>query len=51
MDISRKLGILILFGVPAIIGGGILFAAFGSWTPVYIFEALLLLIIGGFFSR
>ena len=51
MDISRKLGILILFGVPAIIGGGILFAAFGSWTPVYIFEALLLLIIGGFFSK
>lgn len=51
MDISRKLGILVLFGVPAIIGGGILFDVFGSWTPVFIFEALLLLIIGGFFSR
>ncbi len=51
MDISRKLGILVLSGVPAIIGGGIVFAAFGDWTPVIIFEALLLLIVGGFFSR
>lgn len=51
MDISRKLGILVLFGVPAIIGGGIIFGAFDSWTPVYIFGALLVLIAGGFFSR
>ena len=51
MNISRKLGILVLFGVPAIIGGGIVYAGFGSYTPVFIFEALLLLIAGGFFSR
>jgi hypothetical protein len=51
MDISRKLGILVLFGVPAIVGGGILFAAFGNYAPVFIFEAMLLLIVGGFFSK
>ena len=51
MDMSRKLGILVLFGVPAIIGGGIVYDGFGSYTPVFIFEALLLLIAGGFFSR
>jgi len=51
MDISRKLGILVLFGVPAIVGGGILYATFGNYTPVFIYEAFLLLIVGGFFSR
>jgi len=51
MDISRKLGILILFGVPAIIGGGIVYSAFGSFPPVAIYEAVLLLIAGAFFSR
>jgi len=51
MDISRKLGILILFGVPAIIGGGIVYSAFGGFTPVAIYEAVLLLIAGAFFSR
>ena len=52
MDISRKLGILIFFAVPAIIGGGIIYASFGeSFTPVFIYEALLLLIAGTFFSK
>jgi hypothetical protein len=51
MDISRKLGILIFLGVPAIVGGGIFYAAFESYTPVFIFETLLLLIAGGFFSK
>jgi len=52
MDISRKLGILVFFAVPAIIGGGIIYASFGeSLTPVFIYEVLLLLIAGTFFSR
>ena len=51
MDISRKLGILVLFGVPAIVGGGIIYAAFGNYTPVFIYEAFLLLTVGGFFSK
>ena len=51
MDISRKLGILVVFGVPAIVGGGIIYGIFGSYVPVFIFETLLVLVAGGFVSR
>ena len=52
MSISRKLGILVFFGVPAIIGGGITYHIFdGSYLPVFIYETILLLIAGVFFSR
>ena len=51
MDISRKLGILVVFGVPAIVGGGITYGIFGSYVPVFIFETLLVLVAGGFISR
>ena len=51
MDIPRKLGILVVFGVPAIIGGGIIYALFGSYTPVAAYEALLLIAAGGVISR
>ncbi|MCK5097222.1 MAG: hypothetical protein KAR45_03925 [Desulfobacteraceae bacterium] len=43
MDIPRKLAILIYTAVPAIVGGGIVFHFFGSYTQVIIFEILLLL--------
>ncbi len=52
MDISRKLGIVVFCGVPAIIGGGIVYAlSGGSYTPVFVYEALLLLTAGAFVSR
>jgi hypothetical protein len=51
MDISRKLGLLVFFGVPAIIGGGIVYAVFGSYVPVFIYEVILLLVVGAFFSK
>ncbi len=51
MDISRKLGILVFCGVPAIVGGGILFGIFHSYIPVAVFEILLLLVAGAFVSR
>lgn len=51
MSISRKLGILVFFGVPAIVGGGIVYAIFGSYVPVFIYEMLLLLVAGGFVSK
>ncbi len=51
MDISRRLGILVFMGVPAIIGGGIVYAIFGSLTPMWIYEALLLVTAGAFVSR
>ncbi len=46
MDISRRLGILVVFAVPAIIGGGIVYAIFGSYVPVFVYEIFLLLVAG-----
>ena len=52
MDISRKLGIMVFCGVPAIVGGGIFFTLFGgSYLPVAIYECLLLFVAGSFLSR
>ena len=51
MDVSRKLGILIFCMVPAIIGGGILFHIFHSYTIVGVYEFLLLSAAGAFVSR
>ena len=43
MDIPQKLGIIIFSGVPAIMGGGIVYALFGHATlPVVIYELLLM---------
>ena len=41
MSISRNLGILVVFGVPAIIGGGLVYYFFQSYTPVIVYEVLL----------
>jgi hypothetical protein len=41
MPISRNLGILVVFGVPAIIGGGIVYHFFQGYTPVIVYEILL----------
>ena len=52
MNVSRKLGILVFFGVPAIIGGGITYYLFnGNFVPVFIYEILLLSIAGAFLSK
>jgi hypothetical protein len=52
MSISRKLGILVFFGVPAIIGGGITYHIFGgNYVAVFIYEILLLSIAGAYFSK
>ncbi len=51
MEISRKLGILVFCGVPAIIGGGIVYAIFGSYTPMIIYEVLLVLFAGALVSK
>ena len=48
MNISRKLGTLVFCGVPAIIGGGIVYAIFGNYIPVFIYEVLLLFAAGIF---
>ena len=51
MNISRKLGILVFCGVPAIIGGGILYGIFHSYAPVVIYEIMLLAVAGGIISK
>jgi hypothetical protein len=51
MDVPRKLGILVFSGVPAIIGGGILYHFTHSYTVVGIWACLLLCTIGAFISR
>jgi len=50
MDIPRRLGILIYTAVPAIVGGGIVYHFFGSFTQVIIWEVLLVLAALGFVS-
>ncbi len=51
MNIARKLGIVIVFGVPAIVGSGIVYAVFGSYISVVIFMVILLSFAGGFISK
>ena len=51
MDISRKLGILVFFGVPAIIGGGIVYHFFESYLSVFVYEFFLYLLAGAFISK
>ncbi|CAN2041914.1 conserved hypothetical protein [Candidatus Magnetomoraceae bacterium gMMP-15] len=52
MDIARKLGTLVVFAVPAVIGGGIAYWLFdGSYNPVIVFEAILLLLAGSLVSN
>jgi len=41
MDLARLLGILVVFGVPGIIGGGLVMHLFHSWVVVWIYEILL----------
>lgn len=51
MTISRKLGILVFCAVPAIVGGGIVYALYHSYPAVAIFETILLLLAGAWISR
>ena len=51
MDVSRKLGILVFFAVPAIIGGGIIYALFESYAAVFVYETLLILAAGGVVAK
>lgn len=51
MSMSRRLGILVFCGVPAIIGGGIIYGIFGSYIPVFIYEVILALAAGGIASK
>jgi len=41
MKISRKIAILIVFGVPVIVGGGIVYSIFKSFPAMFVYEILL----------
>ncbi len=51
MDMPRKIGTLVFFGVPVIIGGGIVYALFDSKTIMFIYEIVLLLIAGAVVAK
>jgi hypothetical protein len=51
MNMSRRLGTLVVFGVQVVIGGGIVYALFGSYVSVFAYEIILLLVAGGFASK
>ena len=51
MDISRKLGILVFTGVPAIMGGGIVYALFGTFTAMWVYEFILYMVALGIISK
>ena len=52
MSIPRKLGILVFFGVPAIVGGGIVYDLFNASYPhVFFYEAILAITAGAYLSK
>jgi hypothetical protein len=52
MNISRRLGTLVVFGVPAIIGGGIVYALTGqNYVAVFAYEIILIFIAIGFAGK
>lgn len=50
-SIGRKIGILVVFGIPVIVGGGIVYHFAQSFPAMYAFEAVLVLVALGFVSR
>lgn len=51
MEIDRKIGIMVVMGVPAIVGGGIVYTLFGGYMPVVIYETILYFTAAGLISR
>ena len=51
MSIARKLGILVFTVVPAIVGGGFVFAIFHDFTSIFVYEVILLFGVGAFVAR
>jgi len=49
--ISRKVGTMVLIGVPAIIGGGIVYSIFHSYTTLIVYEVILGFTALGFISK
>jgi 1,4-dihydroxy-2-naphthoate octaprenyltransferase len=46
-----RLGMLILAAVPAIVGGGIVWQLFEQWTPVILWEVVLLFLLSWLLAK
>ena len=51
MGWAWRFGMFVLTGVPAIVGGGFFWHMFEKWTPVIIWEVLLLFIMSFIISK
>ncbi|MGM0452081.1 MAG: hypothetical protein ACQERN_02805 [Thermodesulfobacteriota bacterium] len=51
ISISRKLGTLIIFGVPVIVGGGIVYYFTHSFPAMFVFEIILAFAALGFIDK
>ncbi len=51
MKWAWRFGMLVLAGVPAIVGGGLVWAIFGKWTAVIIWEIVLLFLMSLLISK
>jgi len=52
MSVSRRLGTLVFFGVPAIVGGGIVYATtHGNYAAVAVYEVILYVLAGALVSK
>ncbi|MFW6011993.1 MAG: hypothetical protein ACOC8R_02800 [Desulfosalsimonas sp.] len=49
--ISRKIGTLVVFGIPVIVGGGIVYHFAQTFPAMYAFEVVLVLAALGFVSK
>jgi len=49
--VSRKLGTMVLMGVPAIVGGGLVYYGFQNYTALIVYEVLLGFTALGFISK
>lgn len=51
MSWAWRFGMLILAGVPAIVGGGLVWAIFEKWTAVIIWQIVLLFLMSLLISK
>jgi len=51
MEPERKAGISIVFGIPAIVGAGLIWQLAGNWQVVFGYLALLGFIVGAFLAN
>jgi hypothetical protein len=51
MEWAWRFGILVLGGVPAIIGGGLFWHFFENWTSVVVWEIVLLFLLSLIISK